>query len=155
MNRSAHLLTFFLLPLFLFACGRFESNDAPTSPEPYSTTAPKLFIPGPTETPLPQPTLQPTPTLKAQAEPTATEEVAVPATAVPEPTEAVPLLALSVPAANVRSGPGIEYAITGVVSRGETTPVIGVSDDGGWINIALPDGGEGWVGGSVATIVQP
>ncbi len=154
MTRPTQFLALLVLPLFLLSCGRLGSSEVPPTLEAYSTTAPKLIIPGPTATLPPQPTLLPTPTLAFKPDPTAEAEVPATETAVPEPT-AGPLLALSVPAANVRSGPGIDYAIIGVVNRDDTTPVIGVSDGGGWINILLPDGGDGWVGSSVATIVQP
>lgn len=44
---------------------------------------------------------------------------------------------------NIRSGPGMNFAITGQVARGQQLPVHGNS--GGWYYVEQPDGGYGWV----------
>jgi spore germination protein len=49
--------------------------------------------------------------------------------------------------ANVRSGPGTNYSKVGKLSK--NTPVRLVSEANGWYQIALPNGGYGWVAGSL------
>ncbi len=154
MGKAASITTLFLLSLLLLGCGLLPAGETPGAAQPAATSQPKAIIPGPTGTATPAPLLQPTPTL-APLEPTPTAAATATETAVPQPTESTPLLLLSVPAANVRSGPGMEYAVIGVVREGESVPVLGASDGGAWIEISLPAGGEGWVGSSVAAISGP
>jgi PKD repeat protein/uncharacterized protein YraI len=66
---------------------------------------------------------------------------------------------------NIRSGPSTEYPKIGLLQEGQTAEVIGVSPDGGWWVIKVPDAanGQGWVSGQFVTtanvenlpVVQP
>lgn len=44
---------------------------------------------------------------------------------------------------NVRSGPGSDNATLTVATTGSRLPVVGTQ--GGWTQVALPDGGNGWI----------
>ncbi len=64
--------------------------------------------------------------------PTATEVLSAP--------EARPLRAVT-----VREGPGTAYTEMTTLAAGDNVQVIGVSANGNWFQILLPDGREGWV----------
>jgi PKD repeat protein len=89
-----------------------------------------------------QPTTTPTATTEPPAEPTATSTPTP--TDTPQPGE--PLLTTTVDL-NVRSGPGLNYALLGLLRVNQSAPVIGVSPDGRWWQISFPGGGDGrgWV----------
>lgn len=48
---------------------------------------------------------------------------------------------------NIRSGPGLDYEILGILKQGQTAEVIGISPDSNWstIKVAAAEGGQGWV----------
>ncbi len=50
---------------------------------------------------------------------------------------------------NVRSGPGTDYDLVGLLSSGQSAVVIAHSGNGDWFNVQLSDGTIGWVGSSV------
>jgi PKD repeat protein len=54
---------------------------------------------------------------------------------------------------NVRSGPGVNYPIVGVLLTGQSAEISGVSADGGWWQILFPGapGGVGWVSAPFVT----
>lgn len=94
-------------------------------------------------TPLPTRTMVATATEPAaDTEPVATE---------PVPTESLPMLTI-VSAANVRSGPGTQYAIIGGLQAGASMQAIGRDASGAWYVIAFEtSGGQGWVSSQVAS----
>ncbi|HRW05514.1 MAG TPA: PA14 domain-containing protein [Caldilineaceae bacterium] len=49
------------------------------------------------------------------------------------------------PGLNVRSGPGVDYAIIRSVRYGTVLTVLGQSSGGGWLQVQLSDGAIGWV----------
>ena len=55
---------------------------------------------------------------------------------------------------NVYSGPGVNYAVEGALTAGQTAQILGVSADGGWWNILFPraEGGTGWVAAGLVTV---
>jgi hypothetical protein len=64
---------------------------------------------------------------------------------------------------NVRTGPGTDYPIVGVLSQGNVVEVVGKNAAGNWLQIAYPMGSEGraWVAaayielaGSLATVLE-
>ncbi len=103
---------------------------------------------------------QPLVTVTEDVEDTAVVEVAPTYTPV-EPTDMPPIpstavsTATSVPSiqangnVNVRSGPGTDYDLVGLLSNGQSAVVIGTSGNGDWFNVQLSDGTIGWVGSSV------
>ena len=55
---------------------------------------------------------------------------------------------------NVRSGPGTNFDRTGAATSGMELFILGQSDDGGWYNIRLPDGSEGWISADLLSIAE-
>jgi N-acetylmuramoyl-L-alanine amidase len=53
---------------------------------------------------------------------------------------------------NVRSGPGVGYAVTSATYLGHTVTMLGRNAAGSWVKIKLANGHEGWVN---ATYIQP
>lgn len=47
---------------------------------------------------------------------------------------------------NLRSGPGTSYDTIGSLGTDENVTVIG--EDGGWLNVVISNGSEGWVSGN-------
>jgi PKD repeat protein len=90
--------------------------------------------PTPTETLVPIPTLSPSPTLT------------------PTPVPTVPT-ATSTITSNIRSGPGTNYPVEGVLLAGQSAEIVGASADGTWWEISsagLPNG-VGWIAASLVT----
>jgi uncharacterized protein YraI len=46
---------------------------------------------------------------------------------------------------NLRESPGIDAKVLKIIARGQELAVLGVSDDGSWSEVRLPDGLQGWV----------
>ena len=107
---------------------------APTQPpEPTATLAPST--PVPTSTPAAADTLTTTTTTTDTAAATAL----------------TPTLTITNDFANVRSGPGTDYALLGQLELNTTVPVRGKNSDGTWWQIAYEKGtdGAGWVRGDL------
>ena len=83
---------------------------------------------------------------------------------IPTPAPGVPSVTATANV-NIRSGPSTEYLKIGVLQEGQTAEVLGVSPDGGWWVIKIPEAanGQGWVSGQYVTaqnvenvpVVQP
>lgn len=112
---------------------------------------------------IPTTTPQPTATDTATPEPTATATTAPPsatptlAGAETEATAAGPtdgaLVVTIISGANVRGGPGTDYAVIGGIKEGDTAPLLGISAGGGWyaIDFGSALAGRAWVSAQVAT----
>lgn len=48
-------------------------------------------------------------------------------------------------AVNVRSGPGVTFAVVSGLRRGDVVPILSRDTDSGWWQVQLPDGQNGWV----------
>ena len=106
-----------------------------------------------------EPTATPTPTGEAGT-PTVTltppGSVTATTTFTPTSTTGAPPPAACTPTvvantnANVRSGPGTVYGITGTLMSGANATVTGKNADGSWWFISAP-GANGWISGSVVT----
>jgi PKD repeat protein len=74
-------------------------------------------------------------------------------TATPTPPAATAAqLTVNAHALNVRTGPGVNYAILGVLLNGQKAEVTGRNADGTWWQIRFPSGdGRGWVSAAYAT----
>ena len=57
--------------------------------------------------------------------------------------------------ANIRSGPGKSFPVIKVVKKGQRLEVIGISDDGGWAKVKLPDGGIGYISRKLLSVSPP
>jgi uncharacterized protein YraI len=55
------------------------------------------------------------------------------------------LAIVTVPALNLRSGPGLEYAILRVLPQGQQLAVLDRSENDLWAKVSLAEGPEGWV----------
>jgi len=63
-----------------------------------------------------------------------------------------PVLTVLAGALNVRSGPGVTYAAIGLLAQADEVTIIGQHPASGWWQVALPDGGAGWVSGGAAYV---
>jgi uncharacterized protein YraI len=83
--------------------------------------------------------------------PLPTAPVETPAPNVPTGTSTVNL--------NVRSGPGLQFAILGTVEQGTTGEILGLSPDGAWYAVKVPTSlsgnGQAWVMGRYVTLSNP
>ncbi len=124
--------------------------DVPAdTPEPAPTSTPTA-LPAPTNTPAPTLTPSPAPTLAPTDTPAPTST--------PEPTPSpTPLPVARVtpvdgtPAVNVRFGPGLGYAVVGVLRQGEFITVTGTVQDRGWWRVDL-NGKPAWVSARVVKL---
>ncbi len=83
--------------------------------------------------------------------PLPTVPVETPAPNVPTGTSTVNL--------NVRSGPGVQFAILGTVPEGTVGEILGLSPDGAWYAVKVPTSlsgnGQAWVMGTYVTLSNP
>ena len=135
-----------LLILASFACAGSESIEiTPTQTAiPLEELATAAII-------LPSPTLRPSATsiTAPTAAITSTPTITLTVTA-----ESVTKVEVSAGAVNLRSGAGIDFAAVGVLRAGEDIELIEISPDGTWYKVRTVDGLVGWVGSSVATLVE-
>jgi len=106
-------------------------TNTPIPPTPTDTPVPPTNTPvvPPTDTPLPTPTpLPPTPT--------------------PEPQP----VAVVNGTANLRGGPGTNYAIIGKASQGQQFEIIGRNPAGDWVQICCVGNGPAWIAVSLVQI---
>ncbi|NWG17219.1 MAG: hypothetical protein HXY41_11340 [Chloroflexi bacterium] len=69
----------------------------------------------------------------------------------PTPTPATPIVQ---PARSIaaRSGPGAQYPIVATLGAESIFPIVGISEDGAWYNILLPDAALAWIANSGALV---
>lgn len=114
------------------------------STQTVSPSATPQNAPKPSATPKLSQNFTPTPTAsKATATPTPT--------VVSTPTREAEVVTWWL---NVRSGPGVDYAVIGGLAQGDVVPIIGVDSGTGWLQVQLPDNEKsGWISGS-STFVE-
>lgn len=123
-----------------------EPSPSPTALPTSTHTPTPTRTPAPTRTPSPQPTPAPTdtpvPTLTPTPEPTPT----------PTPLSVARVTPASgTPAVNLRFGPGLGYAVVGVLRQGEFITVTGTVKDRGWWRVDL-NGRPAWVSARVVRL---
>ncbi len=113
-------------------------------------------IEAPTDTPTLTPTSTSTPTAtNTPLPPTATLTPAPLPTSTPLPT---PIDVGAAPFAQplrdiaLREGPGSEYALVARLRAGTRVEIVGISEDGTWYYVALPEGGQAWLSSSSALV---
>ena len=67
------------------------------------------------------------------------------------PTSSVPI-AQAVRSMSVRGGPGSSYPVVATMEANNQLEIIGISEDGSWYQVALPDGNNGWLASSGAVV---
>jgi uncharacterized protein YraI len=74
---------------------------------------------------------------------------------IPTPGVGMPAMTASI-TLNIRSGPGTNYAIIGKMIQDQTAEVVGISADGLWWAIKIPDAqnGRGWVAAQYVTVIN-
>jgi len=114
------------------------SSPTPTPTQVLPTDTPTQALPTNTST-IPAPPAD-TPTMKPPT-PTPT------ATPTPKPDAVVNTVAL-----NLRSGPGTDYEILGVLKQGDFLQVAGRNLEGDWLKVIAPGGKEGWAARSLLQV---
>ena len=141
------LLAGLVLCLALSACS-LESLLAPTE-------TPTL-----TDTPVPPTaTYTSTATHTATATPTATNTPTATrtATATPTPSATPTVFAIvrSQRRANVRRGPGTNFAVFNALEPGSGVMILAASEDEDWYNVRLEDDADGWISAGLLEIEEP
>ncbi len=122
--------------------GALVPTRAPTqTPTPVTPTA------TPTDTATPTPTDTPTATATATLTPTSTDTPTP--THTPTPSTPVAQALRSIP---VRGGPALTYPVLGSLEVNEQLDILGISEDGNWFQVRLPDGSAGWLTASTALV---
>ncbi|MBZ0275177.1 MAG: protein kinase, partial [Anaerolineae bacterium] len=112
----------------------------PTDTRAVSASDTATLTPSLTDTPKPTDTPTSTLTDTPTRTPTATDT----------PTPATPVV-LALRSVVVRVGPGTQYALLGNVEADAELILIGISEDGGWFQVIMPDGMVGWMAASSAS----
>lgn len=83
--------------------------------------------------------------------------VVTPTTAPPTetPTPQQPAQVTAAQPANLRQGPGTEYALAGALNVGEVATISAKNSAGDWWQITLPSGASGWVYAPLVTTTGP
>lgn len=123
---------------------------------PTVTPTPTVIPPTGTPTPTATSTSTRTPTGTSTPPPTLTHTPLPTDTAVPPtgtPTETA--LTVNVSTANLRAGPGTNYAVVGTVGRGEQFLALAQAQVQGetWYLVARPDGQRAWIAASIVSLV--
>ncbi len=107
----------------------------------------------PTATGMSTPSATPTETPTLTETPTATETATITPTATPSstPTPATPIAMVRRELA-VRLGPGPEYPIVATINDEAVLSIVGISDDGSWFQVQLPDERLAWLAASVSLV---
>lgn len=139
------LLGALIAALFLGGCSLLPGSDPTATPASEARALIPTWTPTPllpTDTPAP-PTDTPVPPTPVPAEPTATPTETPPQTARMTITNQV---------ANVRSGPGTQYAVIGSVNQGMQFDITGKNQAGDWFQFCCVNGEVGWMFSQLATV---
>jgi serine/threonine-protein kinase len=146
------------------ATAEFRETESTATRTPTQVATQKAALP-PTRTPLPTKTPRPTLTPSATRTPTATRTPSVTptptntptltpsdtATFTNTPTPATPV-AQALRSLIARGGPGQQYPILATVPADREIAILGISEDGNWYKVLLPDGKEAWLASSAASV---
>ncbi|MBL8165933.1 MAG: protein kinase [Anaerolineae bacterium] len=123
------------------------------SDTPQNTNTPRVTESGPIVLDAPTETRDPslTPSDTAAPSDTPTPSITPSATATDTPTPATPL-AQALRSIIARLGPGSQYPKIADVVAGTALDIVGISEDGGWLQVMLPDGSVGWLAASAASV---
>jgi uncharacterized protein YraI len=140
----------------LFGAREAAPTAAPDEPrQSVPTFTPTPLVP-PTSTAAPTNTVAPTPVV-LELVPTAPPVAELIPTATPVVTTSTPAnieatLTIGAAAANLRQGPGTEFALAGAASAGQSFSVVAKSPAGDWWQICCINGSSAWVFGDLVTV---
>jgi hypothetical protein len=182
MNGKRTLLTLIVMGLIVLVAGtgcseaQVAAEAQPASAQPPVATSTPVIIavvvtptPQPTEPPSAQPPLgsaQPSLGTPTRAAPTSTPSVQPPlgsaqpplGSAQPPlgtPTASPPTARVTVPAGNLRGGPGVAYPVVGQASQGDELAVLNRNQAGDWLQVAWK-GSPAWLSASLVSMnVKP
>lgn len=106
-----------------------------------------------TDTPTPTPTDTSTPTETDTPTATDTPTITRTPTDTPTATPATPVVEM-IRGITARLGPGSNYPVIGTLEADDRLDITGISEDGAWYEVTLPDGSQGWLAASAA-LVRP
>lgn len=133
--------------LFLSGCSLLPGSDPTATP----TSEVRAIIP--TWTPTPIPVVTDTPVIAPTDTPVPPTPVSAEPTPVPTDTPApVARMTITNQVANVRSGPGTNYAVIGSVNQGMQFDVTGKNPAGDWFQFCCVNGEVGWMFSQLATV---
>lgn len=121
----------------------FTATATPTDTDTPSSTATNTATLTPTDTPTLTHTPTPTPSDTPTRTPTRTPSHT--------PTPSIPVVEASRQLV-LRAGPGAQYPQVGTLAAGERLEITGISEDGSWYQVLLPDGSPGWIVSSSAMV---
>ena len=145
--RFPRLLLAAALSLALSAC----SLDALLAPSATPTLTDTPMPPTATDTATPTFTATATPTASATPTDTATATNSTTPTATPT----VFAIVRSQRRANVRRGPGTNFAVFNALAPGSGVMILGTSDDEDWYHVRLENGADGWISAGLLEIEAP
>ena len=151
-NVRGRLLLMTLLLCLAFSACSLEALIAPTAtPKPTDTAIPPTATNTATATDTATTTATPTFTDTLTNTPTAT------ATASPTPSATPTVFGIvrSQRRANVRRGPGTNFAVFNALAPGSGVMILGTSDDEDWYNVRLENGVDGWISAGLIEIEEP
>jgi serine/threonine protein kinase len=125
-----------------------ENTDTPGR-TPSGEDATQAVIVPTVNTPTPQPSDTPTNTDTPAPTDTPTK------TATPQPSDTpTPATPIAEALRNIvaRTGPGSQYPVLTTITADEALMIMGISEDGGWFKVQLPNGEEGWLAASAASV---
>ncbi|MFN8378328.1 MAG: protein kinase [Anaerolineae bacterium] len=140
-----------------------EASATPTATEQTATQRPTEVVvnpanatdtPAPADTVVPTKTELPTSTLAPSHTPEPTQTEVPTETNTPQPTDTPSPTNTPTPSTpiavvgrqlTVRVGPGSQYPAMGSISPDQPVDIQGISDDGVWYLVVLPDGRQGWL----------
>jgi hypothetical protein len=130
LSRYSRMAILLIAAIGLGACGDLAAS-LPPRPSPFPTL---VRLPSVTPvTPSPSPLPSSTPVVQVLITPTPT-----------------PPIALVAVAANMRSGPGLEFAVVAVLNAGSSIILSGRQED--WYQVQTADGLDGWMSAQVLEI---
>jgi hypothetical protein len=155
VEKRTFLTTVLLIGLLAAACtgtgGEPAPTETPPTPPPTATLLPPTDTPVPTSTPI-TPTETPTATGTLPPSDTPPPSPTPPPTLTPTPQEIGTVLGDT--GVRVRSDPGFDSDVIGVVEPGDELLVLGADEEGNWFQVELAEGETGWIFGRLLRVEE-
>lgn len=131
-----------------FASTNTVQTEVASGDRPTRTPVP-TWTPTSTPAPLPSPATTATESPTSTVEPKLTPVPTITFTPIPEeeaiPTATVDSTSRAANQANLRSGPGTNYAIVGQVQQGDPVQIVARTEDAEWYQVEFADSGRAWI----------